>query len=189
MSKKDLVKNVAQASAGVVFMGDFNKDFTGLGKQTERRLDYAMELYRQGKFKYFVCTGGSRPKKDVFGADMMTRYLIARGIRRKDILIEWRSYDTQTNIKNTADMLLNHDLRSVLFISDLLHLKRIKRIKNVKFRDFIRVEYAPVNYDIEDFSISRWELYVQIHYEWISSLITYLPEKTYRNIVHNLRYQ
>ena len=174
---------------GIVLMGDSSDHFTALGKQTRQRLNHALELYRQGYFREILCVGGSRPVRNYSGAQLMRKYLIDKGVPAGNILMEERSYDTLTNLSNTAEILRKKRPLSVVLISSPLHIHRILALNDSRYLQGRFVFYAPHPFFGADPPLNPWEMWKAIHYEWTAFAVRRLPHRVYHGIVRHLREQ
>jgi uncharacterized SAM-binding protein YcdF (DUF218 family) len=88
------------------------------------RINHAVDLYRQGKVRKLIFTGGQGNSNEPTEAAAARTYAQANGIPVQDILVEQKSHTTFENIlyaKRLADA--NH-LNTVLLVSDPMHMKR-----------------------------------------------------------------
>ncbi len=88
------------------------------------RLDHATTLYREGRVKRVLVTGGRSPEDTLSEAEAGCAYLQARGIPGAAILREDRSRTTRQNLDNAAAILGEARAQPVLIVSDPLHMRR-----------------------------------------------------------------
>lgn len=88
------------------------------------RLDHAATLYREGRAKRILVTGGRSPEDRLSEAATGAAYLQARGIAPPAILREDQSRTTRQNLDNAAAMLGDTRGQTVLIVSDPLHMRR-----------------------------------------------------------------
>jgi uncharacterized SAM-binding protein YcdF (DUF218 family) len=87
-----------------------------------RRLEIGIRLFDQGAAPLLVLSGGgSGPVPE---AELMRRAAIADGVPPTALLIDSLSRDTFENARETARLLSARGLRSVLLVSDRVHLPR-----------------------------------------------------------------
>ncbi len=87
-----------------------------------RRIECAVRLYREGAAPLLLLSGGGHgPKPE---AEIMRLMALARGVRQAALLIEPHSRDTLGNARETAALLRAHGLRTVMLVSDRVHLPR-----------------------------------------------------------------
>lgn len=97
----------------------------------EERLNHALDLYKTGKVRKLVLTGGFGDKAPMAESEVARDYAIAHGIPKKDILIETASHSTRGNAHEAARVMRERQLDSCLLVSDPLHMRRAVRM----FRD------------------------------------------------------
>ncbi|MBU2709643.1 YdcF family protein [Zooshikella harenae] len=163
------------ADALIILMGDFNNNYTALGKQTLRRLNYALTLARKKAIKNFLCVGGSRPTNNIYGAILMKQYLASQGIDEDNILAETHSYDSQTNWQNAKSIITQQGWKTVFLVSTPLHLQRFKTIIE---QDPINTEVIlqPISYQTAKPDVTYWELWLNVHYNWAANFSLLLPQ-------------
>ncbi|MCX4028065.1 YdcF family protein [Endozoicomonas sp. SM1973] len=176
------------ADATIILMGNFNSTYTALGNKTLRRLNHALQLYKQGFTATFLCVGGSRPDKGVYGAELMKQYLISQGVATSAILIEKNSFDTQTNWKNAKQVIANQKWKSVQVISTALHLYRLKGIIE-QYPSPLNITYLPISLSQPNPAASYFELWFNVHYDWAAHLSYLLPQATYSWLIKVIRSQ
>ena len=88
------------------------------------RINHALDLYRHGKVRKIVFTGGQGNKNEATEAAAARAYALEDGIPADDILIEESSHTTFENLVNAKQLVDAHGLKKVLLVSDPLHMKR-----------------------------------------------------------------
>jgi uncharacterized SAM-binding protein YcdF (DUF218 family) len=88
------------------------------------RLEHALALHRRGFVRKLLFTGGRGEGLPRSEAAAAKAWALARGVDPAVILIEERSRTTRQNLLEARPMLRHHGLRSVLLVSDPLHLPR-----------------------------------------------------------------
>jgi uncharacterized SAM-binding protein YcdF (DUF218 family) len=88
------------------------------------RINHAIDLYRQGKVRKIIFTGGQGNKDEETEAVAAREYAIKSGIPEHDILIEESSHTTYENVLYAKQLAYEHRLKKVLIVSDPLHMKR-----------------------------------------------------------------
>lgn len=98
-----------------------------LGK-TADRIAQTVELYRNGKIKKILISGGDitilekTPKKEV---EEIAKYLIISGVPKESIFMETHAQNTQENALNCSKILKKHfNNQSYLLITSGFHLRR-----------------------------------------------------------------
>lgn len=120
--------SLAEYDIGIV-LGGFNTydatfDRINFNASSDRLLQ-AILLYKQGKIKKILLSGGEgRILKEGYSeAEITQRYLLQIGIPPHDILIENRSRNTFENAKHTAELLGTYP-QKLLLITSAIHMRR-----------------------------------------------------------------
>ena len=90
----------------------------------EERVKHSIDLYRARKIKKIIFTGGRGNADEETEADAARRYAVECGVPPEDILTEGRSTSTFENIYFAKPIAEANEIKSVLLVSDPLHLKR-----------------------------------------------------------------
>lgn len=170
----------------VVLNGGFG-GMHGLDAETIRRLNYALNLFGSGRFKSFICAGGARHKKDLYGSESMKQYLIQKGIDKDLIEAETKSNDTFSNLLEAQNIIEKNNFKSALIVSSPLHFVRIRHFN--KDKDYMVDRYLNA-YNPEAImpKVSLPELWKQVHYEWTAYfLIWVLPSSCYESLIGLIR--
>jgi uncharacterized SAM-binding protein YcdF (DUF218 family) len=88
------------------------------------RINHAIDLYRTGKVRKIIFTGGQGNRDELTEAAEARQFAIRNGIPEKDILIEEGSHTTYENVVNAKRLADAHGLKKVLIVSDPMHMKR-----------------------------------------------------------------
>jgi uncharacterized SAM-binding protein YcdF (DUF218 family) len=88
------------------------------------RINHALDLYRQGKVRKIIFTGGQGNKDEETEAVAAREYAIKSGIPKQDIFIEENSHTTYENVLYAKQLADAQGLKKVLIVSDPLHMKR-----------------------------------------------------------------
>lgn len=105
-----------------------------LSPRLRARLDHAVYLHRQGRFKYFIVSGGTDPEHNLNEAYVMTSYLITKGINPAFILSDPQGQTTRTSAINSWSITNKHpgnwsehrEHQTILAISQFYHLPRTR---------------------------------------------------------------
>lgn len=172
---------------GVVLTGVTNlsktaTDRTFFNKGADR-ITHALQLYRMGKIKKILITGGQglNPVNPQSEAEVLQRFLIMTGMPETAILIEDQSKNTRENASLTKEFLEKNGIstdQEFLLITSAFHMKRAKGcfdLVGLKTETFPTDYYShDVKYDIPGLifpsadSISHWHKLVK---EWIGIVI------------------
>ena len=87
-----------------------------------RRLDRGLKLFQEEAASLLVLSGGGAGP--VTEAEIMRHEALARGVPQAAVLIEAGSHNTFENARETERLLRSRGLRSVLLVSDRIHLPR-----------------------------------------------------------------
>jgi uncharacterized SAM-binding protein YcdF (DUF218 family) len=90
----------------------------------KERINHGINLYRNGKVRKLIFTGGQGNRDEPTESSAARRYALERGIPADDILIEEESHTTYENIRYAKQLADAHGLQKVLIVSDPLHMKR-----------------------------------------------------------------
>ena len=91
----------------------------------QARLDHAATLYRQEMTHTIILTGGYSPEQPYSDAAIARNYLLKQGIPVSQILIEEKSTVTRENLRYAKELMITHNLKDALLVSDPLHMKRL----------------------------------------------------------------
>lgn len=115
---------------GVTNLSKSSEDRTFFNKGADRAT-HAMQLYKMGKIKKILITGGQgfSPTHDRSEAEVLKSFLIWAGVNEMDLMIETKAQNTRENALFTKVMLKEkgiEDLSSLLLITSAFHMKRSK---------------------------------------------------------------
>ena len=88
------------------------------------RINHGIDLYRQGKVRKLIFTGGQGNPGEPTESSAARKYALKNGVPAQDILIEEKSHNTFENIVYAKQLADSHGIRRVLIVSDPLHMKR-----------------------------------------------------------------
>ena len=94
------------------------------------RINHAIDLYRGGKVRKIIFTGGQGNRNELTEAAEARQYAIKNGIPEADILIEENSHTTYENVINAKQLADGNGLKKVLIVSDPMHMKRAVAMAN-----------------------------------------------------------
>ena len=181
---KDYQSSGENTDAAVVFNGGNDEDL-GVGKETMRRIDHALELYRDGLTSNIVCVGGARPEGEIHGAGDMRSVVVSLGVPAEHVFSEQTSYDSESDWEEASKIIDSNNWKSVTIVSSAVHLPRLQDIMT---DENLSIIYSPYPYDQCQPEISCVCLWWQIHHEWLALLATtVLPDSVYRSSIRWLR--
>lgn len=88
------------------------------------RIDHAVALYRQGRVRRLVFTGGVGAGDRLAESEAARRYAVHAGVPDRAITVETRSTITYENLVEARALLASEAAPRVLIVSDPLHLRR-----------------------------------------------------------------
>ena len=88
------------------------------------RINHGIDLYRKGKVRKLIFTGGQGNKGEPTESSAARQYALHSGVPANDILIEEQSHTTYENILYAKQLADAYGLQNVLIVSDPLHMKR-----------------------------------------------------------------
>jgi len=92
----------------------------------QSRLDHALKLYRQKLAPIVVVTGGVGEGDRESEAAVGKRYLAARGVPAREIVIRPKGHSTHESMDDVADWARQAKMDTLLLVSDPFHLARLK---------------------------------------------------------------
>jgi uncharacterized SAM-binding protein YcdF (DUF218 family) len=127
MPVKDVVDyDVAVILTGVTSYREDVPDRIHTSKGSDRFL-HPLQLYRMGKVKKFLITGGSGyiMANRIPEAEQIKEVLQLAGVPKQDIITESNSRNTRENAKHTATQLEKHpEWKKVLLVTSAFHMRR-----------------------------------------------------------------
>jgi uncharacterized SAM-binding protein YcdF (DUF218 family) len=88
------------------------------------RINHGIDLYRRGKVRKLIFTGGQGNSDEPTESSAARRYALERGIPAGDILIEEESHTTYENLLYAKRLADARGVQKVLIVSDPLHMRR-----------------------------------------------------------------
>ena len=92
------------------------------------RLDHAAFLYEENLSTTVIVTGGAQEGDRFTEAEAGEMYLSQQNIPTDAILLETEGKTTLQSLRNVRTIAEEHDINTVLLVSDPLHSERVKRI-------------------------------------------------------------
>jgi len=129
-----------KADAIVVFSGGVGESGKW-GQGYEERVQYAVELYKNGFAKTVVFSSGYMY---VFKEPLVMKALaISLGVPENAILLEDKAVRTYENVKNCRDILEKNKFKTILLVSSPYHMRRVKLVFR-KIAGDMDVAYTPI---------------------------------------------
>jgi uncharacterized SAM-binding protein YcdF (DUF218 family) len=111
------------------------------------RIDHAISLWRSGKVRKLILTGG-RPSDSILAeAEIARNYAVTCGVPEECLFIETDSHTTFQNLFFAQGVARAHGLSSFIIVSDPYHLRRSARIADYLGLEFqtSTTEHSPIN--------------------------------------------
>lgn len=109
------------------------------------RLDVTLKAAQANSDALVMVTGGV-PKKGVTEGDVMSKWLVDKGIDRGRVLIEDKSKDTVGNVLNVANLLVRHQADTVILITSSSHMRRARALLEDALKQYdLATTVIPVN--------------------------------------------
>lgn len=90
----------------------------------KERINHAVKLYRQGRVRKIIFTGGQGSRNEPAESIAARDYAARRGVPQADMLVETESHTTYQNLLYAKRVAVANGLGRVLVVSDPLHMKR-----------------------------------------------------------------
>ncbi|GGA94614.1 transporter [Brucella endophytica] len=87
------------------------------------RLDVTLKAAQANPNALIMVSGGV-PKNGVTEGDIMSKWLVDKGVNRDRIIIEDKSKDTIGNVLNAANLLVRHQADAVILVTSSSHMRR-----------------------------------------------------------------
>jgi uncharacterized SAM-binding protein YcdF (DUF218 family) len=88
------------------------------------RINHAINLYKKKYATTVIFTGGKSDGNELAEAEIAKQYATVHGVASDSILIETLSKSTEQNLSYAKQLAINHNLATVIIVSDPLHMKR-----------------------------------------------------------------
>jgi uncharacterized SAM-binding protein YcdF (DUF218 family) len=88
------------------------------------RVEESVRLYKAGRVRKVIFTGGSAKGDPSSEAEAARNYAVAQGVAPQDTLVETSSTSTYENLLNAATIYRAQGFKSAFLVSDGLHLHR-----------------------------------------------------------------
>lgn len=159
---------IAPWETAVVLFSDFGL-YGDLDEESLRRLNFVLDLHRNGGVTLIICSGGARPSKNLYGSFLMKRYLVERGVEESRIIEENRSNNTLGNLRETRNILRQMNVPRAVVVSSPIHLPRLKGLIS-NFNSPVFLDTTAYSLQTSDPPIAWDTLYKQAHHEFAACL-------------------
>ncbi len=129
----------------------------------KRRLDHAIELYRQHLAPFVMTTGGAGGDPVFTEGGVSRSYLIDRGVPAESVIVEDEGVSTAHSLAAAGEIFRSMGLRSCIVVSDGYHVYRVKRILQLQGFTVYTSPREPPPSESESISAARraWLLFRQ----------------------------
>jgi len=131
-----------KADAAIVLGNKVNEDGT-LSDRLNARLDKSIELYKNGRVKKIIVSGGLG-KEGFWEANEMKKYLIENQISNQNIIVDNFGNDTEKTVENSIKILDSLHYKTAISVSQYFHQTRTKML--FRKQGFQNIESASPNY-------------------------------------------
>jgi uncharacterized SAM-binding protein YcdF (DUF218 family) len=175
----------ASSTIAVLFHG-YTGDRKAIDRETKRRINFGISLFRENDSDVLITSGGKRPQNQKTGAVLMAEFAVDAGVSDSSVHIEDASYDSKSNLENISRWISENKIKhDVMLISSPFHLMRIKALREICGT---KIYYAPYILHEANPPISRVELWTSAHYNFVIYIINrILPIEFYDHFVGWLR--
>ena len=94
----------------------------------EARLKHALFLYLKKYANWILTTGGAGGDPHFTEGEVGRTYLSQRGVPPEHVLVEWEGESTVQSVAAAGEIMLRHDMKSCIVVSDGYHIYRVKRL-------------------------------------------------------------
>lgn len=123
------------------------------------RVDYAIELYKQGYARYILFSGSEAKMMGVTKdwPELAKEYAISRGIPAEAILLGGLTMSTYDEAVNLSKVMKEHGFHSAIIVSDPPHMRRVAMTFDRLVKDGnIKLIYRPVSLEKSEFALIGW---------------------------------
>ncbi len=137
-----------KADIAVILGNKVNPDGT-LSAGLEKRMECGLQLYKEGRVKKIIVSGGLG-KEGFYEGDKMKDYLIKNKVPASAIIVDNLGINTLATVKNTLQLKDSLKFRSIIVVSQYFHITRTKMFfKKYQFENVSGA--SPKYFEIRDF--------------------------------------
>lgn len=136
-----------QADLAVILGNKVNEDGS-LSKRLEKRLECGLNLYRNGRVKRILVSGGLG-KEGFYEGDKMKSYLIKYGVPDSLIILDNFGNNTIASVENTLKLKDSLNFQSIIIVSQYFHLTRTKMLFKKKHFNNVN-SVSPEYFELRD---------------------------------------
>lgn len=131
-----------KADIAVVLGSKVNEDGT-LSERLKKRLECGLNLYKSGRIKKIIVSGGLG-KEGYYEGDKMKDFLLENGVASDLIIVDNIGNNTIATVNNTIKIKDSLKLESIIVVSQYFHLTRTKMLFRKK--GFTNISSVSPNY-------------------------------------------
>ncbi|BBH19782.1 hypothetical protein Back11_11270 [Paenibacillus baekrokdamisoli] len=160
----EMPKSIAKADAAIVLGASLWSDEPSPGLR--ERLDYALNLYKQGKVQHFIVTGGlDHNGSKLTEAEGMRNYLVEKGIPVRNIVLENDARSTYENLLFSKPLAKKNGWNHLIIVTNDYHSARSAEI--ARYLNYTSVEVlgfksqvlsTAYNQSREVLAFTKWKL-------------------------------
>lgn len=137
-----------KADVAIVLGNKVNEDGT-LSDRLKARLDKSIEIYKNGRVKKIIVSGGLG-KEGFWEANEMKKYLIENQVSNQNIMVDNFGNDTEKTVENSIKILNRFHYKTAISVSQYFHQTRTKML--FRKQGFQNIESAsPYYFEWRDF--------------------------------------
>lgn len=137
----------SSADVALILGNKVNKDGT-ISKRLEKRLDCGLNLYKTGRVKKIIVSGGLG-KEGHFEGNKMKDYLVSKNVPDSVIIVDNFGNNTTASVINTLKIKDKIQFNSLIIVSQYYHLTRTKMLfRKLKFNKISSV--SPKYFEFRD---------------------------------------
>ncbi len=119
-----------------------------LSVRLEKRLECGLKLYKNGRVKKIIVSGGLG-KEGFYEGDKMQEYLLNKGVAEADIIVDNYGFNTNASVENAMKIKDSLNFRDIIVVSQYFHLTRTKML--FRKNDFDNVSsVSPKYFELRD---------------------------------------
>ncbi len=146
-----------------------------------RRMAKSVGMVLSGDIRHLKTVGGMRPLQGRIGAVDMAIKATMLGVPNTLVSADRTSNDTVTSLVGAASSIEDMEAKSVTYISECMHLVRVKSLKN-------RVDWKGIEHNYSCVEAGGYHaIWLQAHYEAIAWIVSFLPDTLHRRVVSKVR--
>jgi uncharacterized SAM-binding protein YcdF (DUF218 family) len=116
------------------------------GGETASRALGAVKLYDEGYAPIIIFSGAAQDPTSVSNAAAMKNIAVKAGVPASAILVEEDSVDTYENAQNTARIIKNQNINSIILVTSPYHQRRA----SIEFKRALGKDFKVINHSTSD---------------------------------------